>query len=101
LFVHLVTNRGLRIDLAEIAPLSSQRKIDKISDMLRSRSYLGNEERYELRCLRERIRVEAEAGQGMIEYGLLVALISIVALVVITAIGGGLTGVFQSVMNAV
>lgn len=41
-----------------------------------------------------------EEGQGMIEYGLLVALISIVAIVVITAIGSGLTKNFQSVLNA-
>lgn len=41
-----------------------------------------------------------EEGQGMIEYGLLVALISIVAIVVITAIGGGLTNNFNAVLNA-
>ena len=41
-----------------------------------------------------------EEGQGMIEYGLLVALISIVAIVTITAIGGGLTNNFKTVLNA-
>jgi pilus assembly protein Flp/PilA len=41
-----------------------------------------------------------ESGQGMIEYGLLVALISIIAIVTITAIGGGLTNNFQSILNA-
>jgi pilus assembly protein Flp/PilA len=41
-----------------------------------------------------------EEGQGMIEYGLLVALISIVAIVTVTAIGGGLTSNFQKVLNA-
>ena len=41
-----------------------------------------------------------EEGQGMIEYGLLVALISIVAIITITAIGGGLTSNFQKVLNA-
>lgn len=41
-----------------------------------------------------------EEGQGMIEYGLLVALISIVAIVTITAIGGGLTNNFNKVLNA-
>ena len=45
-------------------------------------------------------RFGGEEGQGMIEYGLLVALISIVAIVTITAIGGGLTNNFQSVLNA-
>jgi len=51
----------------------------------------------------ERIRAtvnKGEEGQGMIEYGLLVALISIVAIVVITAIGTGLTNNFQKVLNA-
>jgi pilus assembly protein Flp/PilA len=43
---------------------------------------------------------DGESGQGMIEYGLLVALISIVAIGVITAIGTGLIGNFQSVLNA-
>lgn len=47
-----------------------------------------------------RDQVKVEDGQGMIEYGLLVALISIVAIVVISAIGGGLTNNFQSVLNA-
>lgn len=42
----------------------------------------------------------SENGQGMIEYGLLVALISIVAIGVVTAIGTGLTSNFQSVANA-
>ena len=36
----------------------------------------------------------------MIEYGLLVALISIVAIIVITAIGSGLTNNFHKVGNA-
>jgi Flp pilus assembly pilin Flp len=36
----------------------------------------------------------------MIEYGLLVALISIVAILTITAIGGGLTSNFQKVLNS-
>jgi pilus assembly protein Flp/PilA len=51
----------------------------------------------------ERMRAtvdKGEEGQGMIEYGLLVALISIVAIGVITAIGTGLIGNFQSVKNA-
>ncbi|HEV3309739.1 MAG TPA: Flp family type IVb pilin [Chloroflexota bacterium] len=51
----------------------------------------------------ERIRSAAnkgEEGQGMIEYGLLVALISIVAIVTITAIGSGLTSNFTKVLNA-
>ena len=41
-----------------------------------------------------------EEGQGMIEYGLLVALISIAALAVIVLIGPKLTSIFGSVYNA-
>jgi pilus assembly protein Flp/PilA len=52
-----------------------------------------------LHRVQELLRASDE-GQGMIEYGLLVALISIVAIVVVTAIGGGLTSNFQSVLNA-
>ena len=43
---------------------------------------------------------KGEEGQGMIEYGLLVALISIVAIATITLIGTGLTNNFKSVLNA-
>lgn len=41
-----------------------------------------------------------EKGQGMIEYGLLIALISIAAIVIITGIGGGLVSNFTTVLNA-
>lgn len=41
-----------------------------------------------------------EEGQGMIEYGLLVALISIAALAVIVLIGPKLTSIFGNVYNA-
>ncbi|HZT97673.1 MAG TPA: Flp family type IVb pilin [Chloroflexota bacterium] len=41
-----------------------------------------------------------EEGQGMIEYGLLVALISIAAIVVIVLIGPQLQQIFQKVVNA-
>ena len=43
---------------------------------------------------------EDESGQGMIEYGLLVALISIAALAVIVLIGPQLTTIFGNVVNA-
>jgi pilus assembly protein Flp/PilA len=49
---------------------------------------------------RATLATRREEGQGMIEYGLLVALISIVAIATITLIGGGLTNNFQSVLNA-
>lgn len=41
-----------------------------------------------------------EEGQGMIEYALLTALISIAAIAVITQLGPQITGVFQNVLNA-
>lgn len=41
-----------------------------------------------------------EDGQGMIEYGLLVALISIAAIAVIVLIGPQLKNTFQNVVNA-
>lgn len=41
-----------------------------------------------------------EEGQGMIEYGLLIALISVAAIVVITLIGPQLKSIFQQVVNA-
>jgi len=41
-----------------------------------------------------------EEGQGMVEYGLIVALISVVAIAVITLVGGGLTNNFHKVVNA-
>jgi len=43
---------------------------------------------------------DAESGQGMIEYGLLVALISIAALAVIVLLGPQLTTIFGNVVNA-
>ncbi|HZT96187.1 MAG TPA: Flp family type IVb pilin [Chloroflexota bacterium] len=43
---------------------------------------------------------EGQSGQGMIEYGLLVALISVAAIVVIVLIGPQLLSTFQSVVNA-
>jgi pilus assembly protein Flp/PilA len=41
-----------------------------------------------------------DEGQGMIEYGLLVALISIAALAVIVLIGPQLTTIFGNIYNA-
>jgi pilus assembly protein Flp/PilA len=41
-----------------------------------------------------------EEGQGMIEYGLLVALISIAAVAVIVLIGPQLSSTFQTIVNA-
>ena len=40
-----------------------------------------------------------EEGQGMVEYGLIIVLVSIVVIGVLTAMGGGLNAVFQDVVD--
>ncbi|MDD3269406.1 MAG: Flp family type IVb pilin [Syntrophomonadaceae bacterium] len=41
-----------------------------------------------------------EDGQGMAEYGLILAGIAVVVMVAITALGGRLTGLFNSILPA-
>lgn len=41
-----------------------------------------------------------EEGQGMVEYGLILALIAVVAIVVVTGIGTQLVAKFQTVLTA-
>ncbi|SHI18981.1 pilus assembly protein Flp/PilA [Sporobacter termitidis DSM 10068] len=40
-----------------------------------------------------------ESGQGMVEYGLIIALIAVVLIGVLTAMGGGLKGTFQTITD--
>jgi pilus assembly protein Flp/PilA len=47
-----------------------------------------------------RLQVEREDGQAMVEYGLILALVSIAAIVVLKAIGTDVTAVFTDVDNA-
>jgi pilus assembly protein Flp/PilA len=42
-------------------------------------------------------RADDEEGQTMIEYGLIVALISIVAILTLTTVGGNIKNVFNSI----
>lgn len=42
----------------------------------------------------------AEDGQGMVEYALIAALISVVAIVTIRLIGPRITAIYQSVLDA-
>ena len=35
-------------------------------------------------------------GQGMVEYGLIIGLIAIVVIAALTALGGGLNGIFEN-----
>lgn len=46
------------------------------------------------------MRLRREEGQAMVEYGILVALISIAAIAVILLIGPQLTTIFQNVLDA-
>ena len=40
---------------------------------------------------------EDEKGQTLIEYGLIIALISIVAIIALATVGGGVSGIFTSI----
>ena len=43
--------------------------------------------------------VREEEGASMVEYGLLVALIAVVAITVLTTLGGGISQLFQEVAD--
>lgn len=36
-----------------------------------------------------------ESGQGMVEYALIIALIAVVVIAAVTALGGGIKGIFE------
>lgn len=42
-----------------------------------------------------------EAGQGMVEYGLIIALVAVVLIGALVALNGGLTGIFNQITTAV
>ena len=41
-----------------------------------------------------------EEGQGLVEYALIIVLVAIVVIVALTALGGQVTSVFESITNA-
>lgn len=41
-----------------------------------------------------------ESGQGMVEYGLIIALIAVVLIAALTALGGGLGDIFEQITTA-
>lgn len=43
--------------------------------------------------------IREEEGQGMVEYGLILALIAIAVIVVLTAMSGSLQGIFQRISD--
>lgn len=47
-----------------------------------------------------RIQLKREEGQAMAEYGLLIALIAVVCIAAVTAIGTGVAGKFDSVVSS-
>jgi pilus assembly protein Flp/PilA len=40
-----------------------------------------------------------ESGQGMVEYGLIIALVAVVLIVALTALNGGLQHIFTTITN--
>jgi pilus assembly protein Flp/PilA len=44
-------------------------------------------------------RLHRQRGQGMVEYGLIIALVAIVLVAALTALNGGLQKVFNSITN--
>lgn len=55
------------------------------------------------RAVADRVRrlTAAEAGQSMVEYAIVTALIAIVALGAVQALGGGVTTVFNDIVDAI
>jgi len=43
----------------------------------------------------------AEAGQTMVEYAIVAALIAVVAMAAVQALGGGITAVFDKIVSAI
>jgi pilus assembly protein Flp/PilA len=50
--------------------------------------------------LRAIARIQAEKGQSMVEYGLILALVSVVAITILITLGGKVTGTFSSASSA-
>jgi pilus assembly protein Flp/PilA len=53
-----------------------------------------------MQLLMTRVALRGEEGQGLIEYALILSLIAVAAIVIMTAVGGSITGIFSSVSGA-
>lgn len=51
-------------------------------------------------ALVESLMAREDEGQGMVEYGLILALVSVVAIALLMAVGGGIQGTLQTVSDA-
>lgn len=50
--------------------------------------------------LRTRLSLMREEGQGLAEYALILVLVAIAAIVALTALGGGISGIFETITGA-
>ena len=55
--------------------------------------------KFQVGMLRVKRYLRSQKGQGMVEYALIIALVSIVAAVVLGALGGQVTATFQNIVN--
>jgi pilus assembly protein Flp/PilA len=53
-----------------------------------------------VRSLLARVDVRSEQGQGLVEYALILSLVSIATIVILTALGGKIGVVFSSITTA-
>lgn len=53
-----------------------------------------------VKALVDLFHTDEEEGQGLVEYALILVLISIVAIAVMTQVGGAVVSVFQTIANA-
>jgi Flp pilus assembly pilin Flp len=53
-----------------------------------------------MRSLLARVDVRSEHGQGLVEYALILSLVSIATIVILTALGGQIGVVFSSITTA-
>jgi len=50
--------------------------------------------------LKHFLGMDREEGQGLVEYALILVLIAIVVIAILTAMGGSINGIFETVNNA-